>query len=88
MATLNPSGLKTSGNGSQTWMDDYWANWEKLNDELLYLGTDGTQTLQDVDVTAGMGLADNRVLRYNSGTGKWEPWKPHILPITTTTTAP
>jgi hypothetical protein len=67
-------------------MDDTWDNWEKLNDELLYLGTDGTHQLQDVDVTAGMGLADDRVLLYNSGSGKWEPWKPHISSLATTTT--
>lgn len=83
---LSPSGLKTSGTGSVTWMDDYYGNWELLNDELLYLGTDGTHQLQDVDVTAGMGMADGRVLKYNSATSKWEPWKPHISPLTTTTT--
>lgn len=87
MAVLSPSGLKTSGTGSTTWMDDAWDNWEKLNDELLYLGTDATHQLQDVDVTAGGGLADDRVLLYNSGTGKWEPWKPHISPLATTTTS-
>ena len=83
MADLVPSGLKTSGTGSRTWMDDYFHNWELLNDELLYLGTNSTQQLQDVDVT---GLAEGKVLRYNAGTSKWEPWTPHRAPQTTTTT--
>ena len=86
MATLSPSGLKTSGTGSTSWMDDLHANIERLNDLLLYLGTDATHQLQDVDVTAGAGLAEGRVLRYDSGSSKWLPWKPHIAANTTTTT--
>lgn len=83
---LSPTGLLTSATGSTTWMDDAFENLELLNDYLLYLGTDATHQLQDVDVTAGDGLAEDRVLRYNSGTSKWEPWRPHRIPLTTTTT--
>lgn len=86
MAVLSPSGLKTSGTGSTTWMDDYYDNWEKLNDNLLYLGTDATHQLQDVDVTGGPGLNEGYVLKYNLAAAKWQPWKPHISPLPTTTT--
>lgn len=83
---LSPSGLQTSGNGSTTWMDDAFDNFELLNDFLLYLGSDASHQLQDVDVTAGDGLANDRVLKYNTGTTKWEPWRPHIAAYATTTT--
>lgn len=78
--------LNKSDTGDTGWLADYNANWQELNDNLLYLGTSAAKQLDDVDVTAGGGLASGKVLKYNSGTQKWEPWKPHITYQTTTTT--
>ncbi len=80
MALLKPD------TGDTGWLGDYNDNWEEINDDLLFLGTQASQQLDDVDVTANGGLAEGRVLKYNSSSQKWEPWKPHISWATTTTT--
>lgn len=74
--------------GTTDWLSQYNDNWEELNDYLLYLGTSSAKQLDDVDVTAGGGLVDKRVLKYNAATQKWEPWRPQkqYTPTTTTTT--
>jgi len=78
--------LNKPDTGDTGWLDDYNDNWEELNNNLLFLGTQASQQLDDVDVTANGGLVAGRVLKYNSATGKWEPWKPMIPYVTTTTT--
>ena len=85
------SKLRYWATGAADWLDDMNWNLARLNDVLLRLG-DGTSSLGvpvgllDVDATAGGGVADNDVLRYNGGTGKFEPWTPPVTFATTTTT--
>ena len=68
--TLTPSGLKTTDPGEADWYAEHDDNFQRLNDILLKLAA-----LFDVDVT---GLSDGDILRYNSGTGKWEPEAPGV----------
>jgi len=78
--------LNKPDTGDTDWLDNYNDNWEELNNNLLFLGTQASQQLDDVDVTAGAGLVAGAVLKYNAATQKWEPWVPSVSYLTTTTT--
>ena len=60
-------------NNSTDWATHFDYNMTRLNNTLLYVNA-----LLDVDIT---GLADGDVLRYNSGTSKWETWQPEVPPV-------
>jgi len=68
MATLSPSGLKTTIAGEADWDGTHDDNFTLLNNTLLKLSA-----LFDVDVT---GLNDGDILVYNNSTHKWEPEAP------------
>lgn len=73
MATLSPSGLKTTTAGETDWDGTHDDNFTLLNSTLLKLSA-----LFDVDIA---GLNDGDVLVYNGSTRKWEPEPPTQGPI-------
>ena len=68
MATLSPSGLKTTTAGESDWDGTHDDNFTLLNNTLLKLSA-----LLDVDIS---GLNDGDILAYNNSTKKWEPEAP------------
>ena len=70
MATLSPSGLKTTTAGEADWDGTHDDNFTLLNNTLLKLSA-----LFDVDIS---GLSDGDVLVYNNSTHKWEPEAPTL----------
>ena len=78
-STLPNSGLRMWPYGESGWLTHMNYNVQRLNDTLLYLSA-----LLDVDVT---GIANGNILKYVSGSGKWEDQTPDWPALSTTTTS-